>query len=234
MKRIRSMLVAGVALCACTPAWAQLDEIVVTGSRISGDDYSNIPAVTLVKRADFLVQEIRLTNDTRAADGRLRELRDTLRDLLASAARQPGMALGYGEEFLIPLTRPDQELPFDGAGKRPDTTSLSLYVKLALGPKDDVTASVERLAAFIRSARLAGRTEIEAQGDVALSIVKPERYRFEIIAQVAEDAKRLQAIVSAQCSVEIGGLSNRVSWRRSDVSELTLYIPYDVRITNCR
>ena len=54
------------------PAWAQVDEVVVTGARISGDDYSSIPAVVLQRRADFLVQRIRLTNDTRAEDARIK------------------------------------------------------------------------------------------------------------------------------------------------------------------
>lgn len=233
------MRVLGIVLCgwaalfACAPAWAQLDEIVVTGTRVDGEDYSRMPAVTIVKSADFLVQRITLVNDTRAQDGRERELRETVRDLIAGASRQPGIALGFGGEFLIPLTRAEQDLPL-GGGKRADTTSLALYVKLALGPKDDVAAAVARLQAFIRKAKLVGRTEIDAEDDVALSIVNPERYRYEIIGRIADDAKRLQGAVGADCAIEIGGLSNRVAWQRSDLSELTLYIPYEVRVAGCR
>jgi len=37
-----------------------------------------------------------------------------------------------------------------------------------------------------------------------------------------------------QCKVEIAGLSNRVSWQRTDVSELTLYIPYQIELSDCQ
>jgi hypothetical protein len=47
-----------IALAHVTPGGAQ--EVVVTGMRVSGDDYSRMPAVVLARRADFLVQ---LTND---------------------------------------------------------------------------------------------------------------------------------------------------------------------------
>lgn len=223
---IASLLSAGSAL-------AQANEIVVTGNRISGDDYSSIPAVTVEKRADFLVQQIRLTNDTRAADARRQELYQTIRDLLADAAKKPGIAFGYGDEFLIPITPQDHEIPLEHNLRRPDTSSTALYVKMALGANDDVSKALETLTAFIRKARLAGRTEIEPLADVALSVVNPDRYRYEIIAEISADAKKLQAAIGSRCKVAITGLSNRVSWQRSNISQLTLYIPYEVELNGC-
>ena len=139
------------ALCVICSAYAStalsqnnLGEIVVTGSRVSGDDYSGIPAITLDKRADFLVQQIRLTNDTRAADARRKELYQTIRDLLADAAKKPGMALGFGDEFLIPITTENFEIPLQSVGQRPDTSWTELYVKVALAPSDDVRKSYLR------------------------------------------------------------------------------------------
>src|SRR5262245_5112219 len=123
----RSRMLALCAICSAyaSSAWPQgaLEEIVVTGSRASGEDYSGIPAITLEKRADFLVQQIRLTNDTRAADARRKELYQTIRDLLADAAKKPGMALSYGDEFLIPITADNHEIPLQSVGQRPDTNS---------------------------------------------------------------------------------------------------------------
>ncbi len=57
------------ALCATSAIMAQenLGEIVVTGSRAIADDYFGMPAISIEKRADFLVQRVRLTNDTRSA-----------------------------------------------------------------------------------------------------------------------------------------------------------------------
>jgi hypothetical protein len=42
----------------CSSALAQVEEIVMTGSRFSGDEYSKIPAVVLLQRVDFLCSVI--------------------------------------------------------------------------------------------------------------------------------------------------------------------------------
>jgi hypothetical protein len=235
MRKSTVLTTVAVAALVGAPGWAQvLEEIVVTGARVSGDDYSKIPAVVIQRRADFLVQRVRLTNDTRAEDARHKELYQTIRDMVSDAAKRPGLALSYGDEFLIPITSSDYEVPLDRGGKRPDTSSTDIYVKMALGEQDDVTKSISTLNAFIKGARLAGRTEIEPEGDVGLSLVTPEKYRYDIIAKIAQDAKSLQSSVGAQCKVELSGLSNRVSWQRSDVSELTLYVPYQIQLTGCQ
>jgi len=226
-----AFMLAGVF---CSPAWAQLEEIVVTGSRISGDEYSRIPAIVLQQRADFLVQRIRMTNDTRAEDARTKELHQTIRDMVSDAVKRPGIALSYGDEFLIPITPSAYEVPLVAGGKRADTSSTSIYVKMALGQKDNVAEAVATLRGFIKKARVSGRTELEPEGDVGLSLVSPEKYRYAIIAKITEDAKKLHTAVGTQCKIRLSGLSNRVLWERSDMSELTLYIPYQVELTECQ
>jgi hypothetical protein len=229
----RAALVLIVAAVTGAPAWAQVDEVVVTGARISGEDYSSIPAVVLQRRADFLVQRVRLTNDTRAEDARIRELHQTIRDMVSDAAKKPGIALSYGDEFLIPISAAATEVVLGPGGKRPDTSSTSIYVKMALGEKEDVPAAIANLTAFIKKARISGRTEIEPEDDVGLSLVTPEKYRYEIITKITEDAKKLREAVGSKCRIQLSGLANRVSWQRSDVSELTLYIPYQVQLEEC-
>lgn len=233
MNRKHAVVILLLAAFAA-PAFAQLDEVVVTGQRISGEDYSGIPAVVLIRRADFLVQRITLTNDTRAEEGRVQELQQTIRDMVADAAKRPGIALSYGDEFLIPISSTSAvSVVLSPGGKREDTSSTSLYVKMALSEKDNVPAAIASLRKFIKSARVSGRTEIEPEGEVGLSLVAPEKYRYEIIRKITDDAKKLRESVGSQCKVQLSGLSNRVSWQRSDVSELTLYIPYQVELSGC-
>lgn len=215
-------------------AHAQLEEVVVTGERVSGDDYSRIPAVVLERRADFLVQQIRLTNDTRAEEGRTKELYQTIRDMVEDASAHSGIALSYGDDFLIPITTTDYEVPLSDTAKRPDTSSTYIYVKMALGQKDDISKAIGSLNSFIKHARISGRTEIEPQGDVGLSLVTPEKYRYDIIQKISEDARKLHAAVAAQCKVDLKGLSSRVSWKRSGLAMLTLYVPYQVELTGCQ
>jgi len=233
MPHSRIVLALVLAVVTGAPAWAQVDEVVVTGARISGDDYSAIPAVVLQRRADFLVQRIRLTNDTRAEDARIRELHQTIRDMVSDAVKKPGIALSYGDEFLIPISATATEVVLSAGGKRPDTSSASIYVKMALAEKDNVPAAIANLTAFIKKARISGRTEIEPEGEVGLSLVAPEKYRYEIIGKVTEDARKLREAVGSKCRIQLSGLASRVSWQRSDVSELTLYIPYQIQLADC-
>jgi hypothetical protein len=233
MRSARSLASLTLTLLTTTPVWAQMDEVVVTGSRISGDDYSSIPAVVLQRRADFLVQSIQLTNDTRAEEVRIRELQQTIRDMVKDAATRKGIALSYGDEFLIPISANATEVDLSGVGKRPDTSSASIYVKMALSEKDDVPTAISNLRSFIRKARITGRTEIIPLGDVGLSLVAPEKYRYDIIGLITNDARKLRATVGDKCRIQVSGLSNRVSWQRSDISELTLYIPYQIQLNDC-
>ncbi len=62
-------------------SWCQaeiLEEVVVTGIRASMDDFYDVPAVTIRKDADFLVQNIRLVNDSRAPELRKTEIIETI------------------------------------------------------------------------------------------------------------------------------------------------------------
>lgn len=234
MKKLAIALV--VALCAAGTAAAQenLGEIVVTGSRVAADDYFGMPAISIEKRADFLVQRVRLTNDTRLEASRREELYRTIRDMLADVGKTPGMALGFGEDFLIPITAKDHEIPLEPDRRRPDTTMTEFYIKRAIGADDDVASLLRSLRNFIQTARRNGRTEIEPLNEVALSMVNPDKYRYEIIEKIAADARKLQAAIGPQCRVDILGLAKRVAWERSDVSMLTLYIPYEVQLTGCQ
>ncbi len=109
-----------------------------------------------------------------------------------------------------------------------------LYIKRAIGAEDDVASLLRSLRSYIERARMSGRTEIEPVDEVALSIVNPDKYRYEIIEKIAADARKLQAAIGPQCQVDISGLAKRVAWERSDVSMLTLYIPYEVQLTGCQ
>jgi hypothetical protein len=223
---------AAFPACAQDDGGAQLDEVVVTGTRISDEDLALMPAVAITRRADFLALSVTLENDTREAEARKRELHETLRTLVADAAKQ-GMSLAYGDEYLIPVTAANYQLPLS-SGSRSDTSRVELYLKRPLGPTDNVAAEIARLEAFVDKARVVGRTLVNADDDIALSVVNPERYRFDIVAAIAADARKLQAAAGTGCRANLSGLGSRVSWERTDEAELTLYLPYRVEITDCQ
>lgn len=39
--------------------------------------------------------------------------------------------------------------------------------------------------------------------------------------------------MGARCQVKVGGLEGRVKWERTELAELTLYIPYQLELSDC-
>lgn len=221
-----------LAILLANGARADLQEIVVTGMRSEG--YGEMPAVTISKPADFLVQEIRLINDSRAPDLRRKELLATIEGMLKRAASEKNVALSYGGEgFLLPVNLTDESLDIIEDQKRTDTSSVDIYVKVTLVPGDDIKARIASLKKFIDRAQLAGRTEVMPLDDVGLSVVNPEKYRYDILAKIADENARLTKAMGEKCQVKVSGLEGRVKWERSEVAELTLYIPHEVEISDC-
>ena len=61
-----------------------LQEVVVTAMRRTGYNY-DLPAVTAKKNADFLVQSIEVSNESRSEELRKKEILETINNLLRSA-----------------------------------------------------------------------------------------------------------------------------------------------------
>ena len=235
-KRWQCCLIATLLMGALPAAGPSdgADEIVVTGARLRADQPPPpLPAVVIRKRADFLLQSVELNNDTRDAKAREQELYQTLRGLVAAAAKTPGLSLAWQRGFLIPITDKDYRIPLQPDDDRDDASRTVLYIKYALTPQSDVPRAVKTLGQFVDTATMVGRSSIEPLGDVALSVVNPERYRQEVIQALANSVKDLQQAFGANCKVNLGDFSTRLQWQRSDVSELTLYLPYRMTVEGC-
>ena len=227
--RYRKSLFAACLVPAISSA--QLEEIVVTGSRV---DFYGMPTVTVVKEADFLVQNIRLVNDSRAPDLRRDEIIGTIEAMLRRAEQMPGMALSYGTGFLEPINLTDESLQLIEDSDRIVTSFVDFSAKLEFDASADARDQIASLRDFISGTEIVGRTEIEPLGDIGLSIVGPEQYRYEIIQAIADENRRLQEALGSECKVSIDGLEARVEWERTNVSELTLYIPYGIEVSDCQ
>ena len=215
------------------PSWCQeeiLEEVVVTGIRASMDDYYEVPAVTIRKDADFLVQNIRLVNDSRSPELRKSEIIETINHLIKASTKVKGIELSYGEGFLEPIKLNDESLELLEERGKSDTSYIDIFVKVAFNKKEQAKKQIESLRKFIDDAKLEGRTLIEGRGDIGLSIIKPQQYRYEIIRAISEDNNRMKQIVGEECKVSVRGLEGRVFWERVSVGELMLYIGYSTTI----
>ena len=231
--RASTKALIGLILFTCTaPALAQeadAQEIVVTGSRIRGGGYydSSTPAPTLTLRrtADFAVQEVKVTGDTRDPDKRREEIYALIRGAIELAGKYD-VQLATGETIVEPLTLANyKNLTLVKDDERDDTESTSFLIKVPLAPGMDAKGALDRFAKFVAAIPAVGRAEIEAEGDLTLSVVNPEQYRGKIVDLVAAESAATAAKFGPGYGVQVEGLSQRVQWARASLTEVFLYLP---------
>jgi hypothetical protein len=231
----RNLLLGALLLGVASPALAQEEdpggsEIIVTGARRNYDNYDErVPAVGLKRVADFAIQPVRVTGDTRDADQRSKEMYETIRRAIDLVGAH-GLQLAFGETIVEPLTPANyRDLTFGSAG-RPDTSQVELMVKAPLGGNVDAREAVARIDRFLKAIKPDGRALVEKSDDLTLSIVKPDQYRAEIGQTIAGDAAAMAARFGPDYGVEVRGLNRPVEWSRAGLTEVMLYIPYELVI----
>ena len=234
--RLRAVLFAAVLFGASVSAQDEpaavsvgSQEIVVTGSRVNLDGYSaQTPAVGLKKVADFAIQPVAITGDTRDANQRHEEMYQTIRRAIELSGSH-GVQLAFGEIVVEPLTLANYRDLTLGADNRPDTNRVQLLVKAPLtgaGAKE-ATARIDR---FIKAVKPIGRALVVPSDDLSLSVVAPDQYRPEIGRIIAADAAAMAAKFGPNYAVEVRGLNRPVDWTRASLTEVFLYIPYELVI----
>lgn len=228
-KRISPWIFA--ALICSANAQGFVEEIVVTGIRASADDFYEVPAVTIVKDADFLVQNIRLINDSRDPDLRRNEIIKTINNFIKASSSVKGIEISYGDGFLEPVKLNDESLELLQDKSKSDTSYIDIYVKVAFDKKQSAKSQIGNLRTFIQKTKLEGRTLVEERGDIGLSIVEPQKYRYEIIKAIAAENQKLKEVIGPTCAISIKGLEGRVMWERISVGELMLYIGHSTTVS---
>jgi len=179
-------------------AAAQLEEIVVTGSRIRGGG-EEMPAVTLPKTADFLVQNIRLGNDSRSPDLRRQEIVQTIESMMKQAARARNIELSYGQGFLLPIDLSEDALEVIEDNKRSDTSYVDIYVKVKFDPKQDAKAKrYERL-----THEEAFRRELKVMDATAFALARENRMPIIVFSILEPGA--IEAVLSGSGRATVVG-----------------------------
>lgn len=225
---------AGLALAALGLLWtshaiaasggAAVGEIVVTAEK---RDYNaaQTPHVTLVKRADNLITEVRVVCDTRDPAQRRNELKATLRNMIHGAGPGTGIELGVGDEvigrfdetMLDAVIQPDAKV---------DTSQAVVVVKTHVSAADSFDSASGRITSFIDRTPKVGRTEILREEDWSLTIIDPEQYRQTIVAKVADDARDVAGAFGTGYGVSVDGLQRPVDWYQAGPLDLALFIAY--------
>lgn len=235
MRRCASLsgaLVLAACLLSISHALAQgaVEEIVVTAQRSA--DGGDLPGTFLRKTGDFLLLQVAVRNDTREAPARKDEIYATLRNALAQANRDGTIELSVVDEsdLVIPL-KVDSATVVLSPGDRPDTSITRISVKTRIPPAGaNGQALISKLKDFTAGIKEVGRTKLEAGGSVDISIVAPHRYREEIVALYAADARKVTAALGDDYKIVTSGIDRQVRWVRMGLLELALFVPYTYQV----
>ena len=227
--RLAAIAVATVVAGSTCAAATSLEEVVVTASsRGQGD----LPGAYLKRKGDFLLLEVSVTNDTREEEARKREIYDTLKNALTAASRQSGIELSVidQQENVIALTRDNYEVDLH-RGDRPDTSATSIRVKKKI-PETvaDADQMVADLLKFVKQIPVVGRTKLDANESVDISIVDPNQYRAQIIQRFAEDVAQVKAALGQDYRLIVENIDRPVKFSRVGPLEVALFIPYHYTI----
>ncbi len=222
-----------VLLAMPVPALAQNEgaaEIIVTAQRRASEDYApTMPAVGLRRSADFAVQEVTISGDTRDAERRASEIYEMVRGAILAAPAH-GIVLAYGSSVLTKLTLDNYRALALAKDNRPDSSKIMFLAKARLGAGTDLRDAQARITSYIKTVTPVGRAQIETSDDLTLSVVAPDQYRGAIIDAVSKDARAVAAQVGDGYGVQIDGLNQPVEWARAGLGEVLLYIPYRLTI----
>jgi len=224
-----------VLAAASSPAFAQGDEIIVTASRYEERFQStDLPQITLARRADNAVATMSVESDTRELGQRRTELMQTLNELQSRARANGPVSVALleeaeeddGETRVKPYTAALAQAQIT-SGSRPDTSVVRVLLRTAVQTNDTLESVEGRLDASVRSLPKPGRVSLGVS-DPELTLVDPAQYRGEIIAAIAADARKVTSALGPDYGVRIEGLAERIAWRRTGDLTLSLYIPHSV------
>jgi hypothetical protein len=228
-----ALLLLLLPLAGPTAAQEELETITVVGSRISYRDLLETPAISLTRPGDWLSLELTLFNDTRNENLRKQELYATIRNMVERAA--PRFEVVYPKNYVGKLDATNYKVELDDDAKREDASKVTLVLRTRVeaGGGKAGEALIAALRDFIEGSDKTDRTEIEAADETGLSMIKPERYRYELLEAIAQDAAKVRERLGTGCLVTLSGLNSRIEWERVSATELLLYIPYTMDVTDC-
>ena len=133
MKNIISLITCLLITSGSFAQESAFEEIVVTGIRSTANAY---PGITYTKKGDFLLLTLLLSNDTRDADLRKKEIYSTLLNAISLSAKNSRIELSVIKNgFVIPLTKQNYKIDLN-KGSRPDTSEIEVRVKTNIKADD--------------------------------------------------------------------------------------------------
>ena len=201
-----------------------IEEIVVTGSYVEHSP----PAQRVVRSADNLLLKVLITNDARDEDERKSEIHATLLGAVRLAKKTKNIELSSvsSNDFVLPLNSANYKIDLMN-GSRPDTSQAFFRVKTRIVPGANAEQLLSDLKRFTSDLKMTGRTLVEVQGNIEVSIINPRQYRAQAIKLMAEDVKTVTGALGSDYRVVLTGIDKPVEWARVGSTDVAIFIPYE-------
>jgi hypothetical protein len=169
-----------------------------------------------------------VTNDSRDADTRKKEIYDTLRAVIAAANKDRSIELSViGDDSLVLPLKLDSATLVLSRDKLPDTSRTTISVKTRIASTvGNSSALVAKLKDFVSGIKPVGRTLIDKDGAVEISIVNPAQYRDRVIELFAADVKKVTSALGQDYKVIAHGIDAPIRWVRAGMLEVEIFVPY--------
>jgi hypothetical protein len=223
--KTRTTILSLVFLFAGIAHAQEAQEIIVTGVR---SKEVSIPGTSLKRPGDSILLTVEVSNDSRDPKTRRQEIEATLRAMLAAAAKDKSIELSViGDNSLVLPLKIDSATLHLMAGDRSDTSEATISVKTPIPAQvGNSSALVAKLKDFATGIKPVGRTIIDSDGGIQISIVNPMQYRDRVIELMAADVKKVTAALGPDYKVVLRGIDQPIEWVRDGMLELTIFVPY--------
>lgn len=233
MKALITVIISVMFIQMSYAQEANFEEVVVTGIQfVDYFDDEEIPAIKLLKKADSILLEVVITNDSRKAEMRADEIYKTLKNMITESDKYKNIMLGYGNGVFRPLnTENYKNLILAKDVKKTDTTHTTIFVKTPLeGQKNSSQKLIKDIKKFIKGVSVSGRTELIRDDEPILTIINPEKYRYELIEKISSDTKKVTSSFGEGYEVIVQGLQQPLVWERASIDEMNLFIIYRYQV----
>ncbi|NOZ67192.1 MAG: hypothetical protein GXP00_12005, partial [Alphaproteobacteria bacterium] len=192
----------------------------------------DVPAIKLLKKADSILLEVTVTNDSRKESMRAEEIYKTLKNMIKAAGKYENIVIGYGDGVFNKLNLKNyKSIILSKDKKKNDTTNTTIFVKTSLkGQNNNSRVLIQDIKKFIKDVSVSGRTELIRGDEPILTIINPEKYRYELIDKIATDAKKVKNSFGKSYEVIVQGLQQPLIWERASIDEMHLFIIYRYQI----
>ena len=226
MKKRTSAILLSLLLASMAAAADEPEELLVTAVRT---DKLTVPGASLRRPADYLLQQIKVSNDSPDEKVRKEEILQTLRLMENAAERDKGIELALLADYrtVVPM-KPDVAALKMTRGNRVDTSEVTVCIKVKIIPgASNAPALFERLKSFPNSIKPAGRSALDVSGNPELTLINPDQYREQVVKLYAADSRLVTSALGADYRVVTKGIDRQLQWVRDGLLDVVIYIPYE-------